>query len=300
MGGSRHDHRVRHGPTGLTQSRKGHRDSRCPVQGQLDPNEWTLSQQTCDKIFHRFGRPLVDLFAGWDNNRLPTFCSREFHPQAFHIDDMSLSWDGMDAYLCMISQVLRKIRFSRGRLILVPPSWPRRPWFGEILQLLTDTTAILPDTPHLLSQRRVTLAHPNIKGLTVSCLEIVRSSLRQRGLSEAAAAMAADARRRSTVATYNSRLRRFGVWCRTRQALPTNASLTSIADFLLTLFQGDKQVTTIKNYRSAIAAIHQGFPDGSTPGNRETEKLPNCSGEWQTVIRVRRLLGTLSHATRLD
>ncbi|XP_071851502.1 uncharacterized protein [Apostichopus japonicus] len=81
-------------------------------RGQLDPNEWTLSQQTCDRIFHRFGKPLTDLFARWDNNRLPTFCSRGFHPQAFHIDAMSLSWDGLDAFLflplCMLNQVRRK------------------------------------------------------------------------------------------------------------------------------------------------------------------------------------------------
>ncbi|PIK49494.1 hypothetical protein BSL78_13642 [Apostichopus japonicus] len=100
--------------------------------------------------------------------------------------------------------------------------------------------------------------------------------------------MAANARRRSTIATYDSRLRRFGGWCQTRQALPTDASLTTVADFLLTLFQEGKQVSTIRNYRSAIAAIHRGFPDGSTPGNnREIAQL--LRGMANKRPRVRRL-----------
>ncbi|PIK57641.1 putative E3 ubiquitin-protein ligase HERC1-like [Apostichopus japonicus] len=42
-------------------------------RGQLDPNEWTLSQQTCDRIFLRFGRPLIDLFARGTTTGCPPF-----------------------------------------------------------------------------------------------------------------------------------------------------------------------------------------------------------------------------------
>lgn len=138
-------------------------------RGQMDPNEWALSQKTCNRIFEIFGKPMVDLFATAENTKLQIFCSRQFHPRAHHIDAMSFPWNNLEAYafppLCMIGQVLRKIRHSRGRVILIAPFWPRRPWFGELLQLLMDTPAILPDTPHLLSQRRGTLIHPDIKGL---------------------------------------------------------------------------------------------------------------------------------------
>ena len=37
-----------------------------------------------------------------------------------------------------------------------------------------------------------------------------------------------------------------------------------IGDFLLHLFNSGLQISTIRGYRSAISAIHQGFPDGST------------------------------------
>ncbi|PIK42864.1 putative TBC1 domain family member 2A [Apostichopus japonicus] len=42
-------------------------------RGHLDPNEWTLSQQTCDRIFLRFGRPLIDLFARGTTTGCPPF-----------------------------------------------------------------------------------------------------------------------------------------------------------------------------------------------------------------------------------
>ena len=46
--------------------------------------------------------------------------------------------------------------------------------------------------------------------------------------------------------------------------LTCHASLTCVADFLIYLFDRDKSLATIKSYRSAIASIHRGFPDGST------------------------------------
>ncbi|PIK49647.1 hypothetical protein BSL78_13474 [Apostichopus japonicus] len=129
---------------------------------------------------------------------------------------------------------------------------------------------------------------PGHQGVAVSCLETVRSSLRQRGFSEAAAAMAADARRGTTAKTYDSRLRKFEQWCRPRQILLTKISIAQTAEFLLSLFREGKQVSTIKNYRSAIAAIHQGFPDGSTLGNN-LDIAQLIKGMANRRPRVRRL-----------
>ena len=42
--------------------------------------------------------------------------------------------------------------------------------------------------------------------------------------------------------------------------------MARISEFLMILFEEGKQVNTIKNYRSAIGAVHQGFPDGSSVG----------------------------------
>lgn len=38
----------------------------------------------------------------------------------------------------------------------------------------------------------------------------------------------------------------------------------------MSLFREGRQVSTIRNYRSAISAIHKGFPDGTSPGTNPT------------------------------
>ncbi|PIK54107.1 putative zinc finger protein [Apostichopus japonicus] len=50
-------------------------------RGQMDPNEWALSQETCNRIFEGLGRPKVDLLATAENAKIQIFCSRWFHPQ---------------------------------------------------------------------------------------------------------------------------------------------------------------------------------------------------------------------------
>ncbi|PIK34866.1 hypothetical protein BSL78_28308 [Apostichopus japonicus] len=152
-------------PYGPSYSQKGECDGHALPRGQLNPDVWTLSQRTCGRYFHMFGRPLIDLFVTQGNYGLPIYCSRLSHPQAFHIEpgpcretDWRLhlppSWhdqSGTEGDLPLRGQICH--------------SGPADPGSGKILQLLTDTPAILPDTPHLLSQRRGTLAHPDSKGL---------------------------------------------------------------------------------------------------------------------------------------
>ena len=76
--------------------------------------------------------------------------------------------------------------------------------------------------------------------------------------------MAAQGRRPSTLNLYNRRLRLFGEWCSDRSIGPSEASIGQIADFLLYLFHLGRKVSTVRGYRSAIAAIHSGFPDGGS------------------------------------
>ena len=104
-------------------------------------------------------------------------------------------------------------------------------------------------------------------GPPLNCLETVRDSFRARGFPEDVAALAARSRRPSTLRTYDSRLSKFGEWCTESKITPSTSSVAEVASFLKLVFDEGKQVSTIKNYRSAIAAIHEGFPDGSTLGN---------------------------------
>ena len=101
------------------------------------------------------------------------------------------------------------------------------------------------------------------------CLESFIRRYTNKGLSQEAAVIASGARRPSTVSTYNSRLSKFKSWSTERGVDPVAAPVSSISEFLLMLFSEGKQVSTIRNYRSAISSIHNGFPDGSTIGSNE-------------------------------
>ena len=96
------------------------------------------------------------------------------------------------------------------------------------------------------------------------CVAIIRQSLVDKGFSAEAADIAANFRRKSTVAMYSGRLRIYAKWCSDRAIPPTSATVGQVADFLLHLFNEGRQLASIKGYRSAIAAVHTGFTDGSS------------------------------------
>ena len=216
--------------------------------------------------------------------------SRAFHPRAWAVDALSISWDGLDAYVfppfALIHRVLLKIRESRARVLLVAPQWPRQPWFPLLLHLLVDLPVQLPPPPRLGLTRRGEGVASEDPGPSPDCMEIVRNSLRAQGIPEDIAFMAASARRPATIRTYNSRLAKFGGWCTDHATSPTEASVVQVSQFLMSLFEEGKQVNTIKNYRSAIAAVHRGFPDGSTMGtNRVLSQLLQGMSNARPVVR---------------
>ena len=93
------------------------------------------------------------------------------------------------------------------------------------------------------------------------CVETVERGLREEGLSEEAASLAARGRRDSTFRLYDARLRVYREWCDGRQVSPLTAPLGVVADFLTAMFSEGKQVNTVRGYRTAI---HRGFPGGSS------------------------------------
>ena len=95
------------------------------------------------------------------------------------------------------------------------------------------------------------------------CVAFIRKAGTQTGLSDRAAALVASSRRESTCKSYNSRLAGFFQWCNSHGVDPRTASISLIADFLIALFDKGRLISTIRGYRSAIAAIHKGFDDGT-------------------------------------
>ena len=98
-------------------------------------------------------------------------------------------------------------------------------------------------------------------------LDAVKQSLRSAGLSADAASLAAQGRRLSTRRTYDSRLRHYHRWCEEHTYDPCTTPLAVVGDFFMYLFHKDLTISTIRGYRSAIAAVHKGFADGSTVSN---------------------------------
>ena len=112
-------------------------------------------------------------------------------------------------------------------------------------------------------------AVPQTGGDEVDCMASVRKSFVDRGFSANVADTAARARRESTRRVYGSRLKHYQRWCVDRGVDPVKAPLTEVAEFLENLrtiwHKGNPLApSTFAGYRSAIAAIHQGFSDGST------------------------------------
>ena len=138
---------------------------------QLLPSEWSLHRQVVAQIFHLLGRPMVDLFATRFNHQLPLYVSPVMDPRAMALDAMSFSWDALDAYafppFCLLPQILRKIRSSQCRVLLIAPWWPQRAWFSDLLELLRDLPRSLPIRPDLLLQRGCHHTNPGLFQLHV-------------------------------------------------------------------------------------------------------------------------------------
>ena len=96
-------------------------------------------------------------------------------------------------------------------------------------------------------------------------MEVIRERLHQAGISEEASSVACE----STIRAYDSRLDRFTAWAADNSCDPVEATVVQVVNFLTTIFREGKQTGTVRNYRSAIAAIHKGFDDGSTVGNNQ-------------------------------
>lgn len=132
---------------------------------EIVPSEWTLSFRILDRIWLRFFKPVVDLFASQFNRRLPVYVSPVPDGQAWAVDALSISWSGLEAYafppLPLLERVLRKADFEKPRLILVAPFWPRQTWFPDLLRLSKEDPLPLELGPRDLLQPRSGIPHGN-------------------------------------------------------------------------------------------------------------------------------------------
>ena len=137
---------------------------------------------------------------------------------------------------------------------------------------------------------------PQTGGDEVDCMASVRKSFVDRIFSANVADTAARARRESTRRVYGSRLKHYQRWCVDRGVDPVKAPLTEVAEFLENLrtvrHKGNPLApSTFAGYRSAIAAIHQGFSDGSTVSSN-TDLSTLLKGIFMVTAKPRTLKET--------
>jgi hypothetical protein len=133
--------------------------------------EWTLNQTVADQIFHHWFIPDLDLFATYENKRVPEFCTFHPHPKAFWVDALSLSWRDRYVYayppIALIHRVLLQVQEESPVMILIAPLWSRREWFPLLLDLLVDYPIRLPQSPDLLTQNQGTHLHSSVHELNL-------------------------------------------------------------------------------------------------------------------------------------
>ncbi|XP_038074932.1 uncharacterized protein LOC119742822 [Patiria miniata] len=150
---------------------------------------------------------------------------------------------------------------------------PHRPILASSALVSEDSQSSDSHTNNTPSEGRSSCSTPlqnstaRARDTSPDVLAIVEQSLRTAGLSANAATIAAQSRRASTRQSYNSRLRHYYKWCRDKSIDPSTASVGQISDFLMERFTQGLSVSTVRGYRSAIAAVHTGFSDGSTVSN---------------------------------
>ncbi|XP_071963321.1 uncharacterized protein [Antedon mediterranea] len=145
-----------------------------------------------------------------------------------------------------------------------------RPGLGSTSVVSTASRPALRSSPASSSSRGSADAGPSCVLTTEptipapDCMAIVRDQLRDSGIPDGPAALAAKSRRESTLTVYNSRLKHFFTWCRRQQITPGLVTLGQVCAFLHYLFESGLQVRTISGYRSAIGAVTPTLKDGST------------------------------------
>ena len=132
-------------------------------RSMASPLEWRLCPQVVQEIFYNLGSPVIDLFATAENRQTLVYCSRFHDDQAYHVDSLSMNWEGIYAYafppICLVPLVLERVEKYDCSVILITPFWPRRSWFPRILDLLIDQPIRLPNRPDLLTQDQGQLHH---------------------------------------------------------------------------------------------------------------------------------------------
>ena len=140
--------------------------------GQTIQTEWSLHSEVFQAICSQWHQPQVDLFATRFNNKLPQFVSPVQDPQAWAVDALSLSWEGLDPYAfppaAIMGKVVEKLQdYPCNWLILIALGGPNIPWFWDLVTMSCQIPLCFPSIPHLVSQPFNQVLHRNLANLNL-------------------------------------------------------------------------------------------------------------------------------------
>ncbi|XP_062598249.1 uncharacterized protein LOC134259672 [Saccostrea cucullata] len=145
--------------------------------------EWSLNKTVVNLLFQQLGTPCIDLFATAQNKKLPVCCSPFPDINAFQVDALAMSWEGIYAYAfpppILVPKVLQKIREEATVVLLIAPMWPRQSWYPQIIDLLIDVPVKLPLWPDLLSQNHNQIFHQNLETLSLVAWKLSKCNTSQ-------------------------------------------------------------------------------------------------------------------------
>jgi len=97
--------------------------SKCP-----DTDDWSIDPKSFGWIQNNFEKFTIDLFADESNHKVERFYSNFLCPSSLGIDAFCHSWDNEVSWICppvnLIIHVIRKIKETHGKGVLVVPQWP--------------------------------------------------------------------------------------------------------------------------------------------------------------------------------
>ncbi len=148
-------------------------------RGKPIPTEWAINPLITQSLFNLWGTPSIDLFATRFNNKLPQFVSPVPDWRAQAVDALAMQWGNLFAYAFppprLMQQVLKQVRTSNARLILIAPCWSQMSWFNDLLDLLTEIPRSIPSLPKLLTQNNLSHSNPDLFHLHGWMLSGIRS-----------------------------------------------------------------------------------------------------------------------------
>lgn len=108
-------------------------------RGALSLHELQVDPTTLLPVFHRWGTPIINVFATAAKKQCHLFCDRGWSDPRSLGDGLLLDWTGEYLYmfppLPLLPRILLKFLRERPCCILVTPWWPRQIWFPTLLEL---------------------------------------------------------------------------------------------------------------------------------------------------------------------